>query len=216
MNRSLWTVANQALSTVLAPTTTQSTRRVVAVRATAATAPERSHPACAMAMAPHASAAATPSLRFPHPSSATGLSSPLAGGCGGFRVQFHPTRRGWGMQGRRDGGSHVARVGGFLGGVLGGGGRDDGESTRKKYADTVARINAMEPEVSALSDADLRARTAALQERARAGESLDFLLPVRTQMLRTLASNAFSISVKIDIKLTTLPYLQPAIMCTVF
>jgi len=83
------------------------------------------------------------------------------------------------MQGRRDGGSHVARVGGFLGGVLGGGGRDDGESTRKKYADTVARINAMEPEVSALSDADLRARTAALQERARAGESLDFLLPMR-------------------------------------
>jgi len=167
-------------------------------------------------MAPHASAAATPSLRFPHPPSATGLASPLAGGCGGFRVRFHPSRRGWGMQGRRDAGSHVPRVGSFLGGVFGGGGRDDGESTRKKYADTVARINAMEPEVSALSDADLRARTAALQERARAGESLDFLLPVRTQMLRTLASNAFSISVKIDIKLTTLPYLQPAIMCTVF
>ena len=97
------------------------------------------------------------------------------------------------MQGRRDAGSHVPRVGSFLGGVFGAGGRDDGEATRKKYADTVARINAMEPEVSALSDADLRARTAALQERARAGESLDSLLPVRTQTLRTLASNAFSI-----------------------
>nr|CAB3473030.1 unnamed protein product [Digitaria exilis] len=134
-------------------------------------------------MAPQASAAAaaaTPALRFLHPSFATGLASPpLAGGCGGFRVQFHPSRRGWGgMQGWREGGSHVARVGGLLGGMFGGGGRDDGEGTRKKYADTVARINAMEPEVSALSDADLRARTAALQERARAGDSLDSLLPV--------------------------------------
>jgi preprotein translocase subunit SecA len=99
----------------------------------------------------------------------------------------------------------VARVGGLLGGVFGGGGRDGGEATRKKYADTVARINAMEPEVSALSDADLRARTAALQERARAGESLDSLLPVRT-LRYGLSHQCFS-SVKIDIKLTTLPYL---------
>ncbi|RLN23505.1 protein translocase subunit SECA1, chloroplastic [Panicum miliaceum] len=151
-----------------------------------------------MAMAPHASAAATPSLRFPHPSSATGLASPLAGGCGGFRVQFHPSRWGRGVQGRRDGGSHVARVGGLLGGVFGGGGRDDGEATRKKYADTVARINAMEPEVSALSDADLRARTAALQERARAGESLDSLLPeafavVREASKRVLGLRPFDV-----------------------
>ncbi|KAG2597307.1 protein translocase subunit SECA1, chloroplastic-like isoform X2 [Panicum virgatum] len=149
-------------------------------------------------MAPHASAAATPSLRFPHPPSATGLASPLAGGCGGFRVRFHPSRRGWGMQGRRDAGSHVPRVGSFLGGVFGGGGRDDGEATRKKYADTVARINAMEPEVSALSDADLRARTAALQERARAGESLDSLLPeafavVREASKRVLGLRPFDV-----------------------
>ncbi|RLM91694.1 protein translocase subunit SECA1, chloroplastic [Panicum miliaceum] len=151
-----------------------------------------------MAMAPNASAAATPSLRFPHPSSATGLASPLAGGSGGFRVQFHPSQRGRGVQGRRDGGSHVARVGGLLGGVFGGGGRDDGEATRKKYADTVARINAMEPEVSALSDADLRARTAALQERARAGESLDSLLPeafavVREASKRVLGLRPFDV-----------------------
>ena len=86
------------------------------------------------------------------------------------------------MQGRREGGSHVVRVGGLLGSVFGGVGRDDGEATRKKYADTVVRINSIEPEVSALSDADLRARTAALQDRARSGESLDSLLPVRTQI----------------------------------
>jgi len=102
------------------------------------------------------------------------------------------------MQGRRDAGSHVPRVGSFLGGVFGGGGRDDGEATRKKYADTVARINAMEPEVSALSDADLRARTAALQERARAGESLDSLLPeafavVREASKRVLGLRPFDV-----------------------
>ncbi|KAF8692479.1 hypothetical protein HU200_039576 [Digitaria exilis] len=161
------------------------------------------HQARATAMAPQASAAAaaaTPALRFLHPSFATGLASPpLAGGCGGFRVQFHPSRRGWGgMQGWREGGSHVARVGGLLGGMFGGGGRDDGEGTRKKYADTVARINAMEPEVSALSDADLRARTAALQERARAGDSLDSLLPeafavVREASKRVLGLRPFDV-----------------------
>lgn len=74
-----------------------------------------------------------------------------------------------------------AALGGLLGGVFGGGGGDDGEAARRKYADTVALINKMESEVSALSDADLRARTAVLQERARAGDSLDSLLPVRTQ-----------------------------------
>lgn len=148
-------------------------------------APEKDIKRTPMAMTPHASAATvavTPALRFPHTLSATGLSSPpLAGGCGGCRVRFRPSQRGRGTQGRR-GGSHVSRVGGLLGTVFGGGGRDDGEATRKKYADTVARINSMEPEVSALSDADLRARTAALQDRARSGESLDSLLPVRTQI----------------------------------
>nr|CAB3477068.1 unnamed protein product [Digitaria exilis] len=155
-----------------------------------------------MAMAPQASAAAaaaSPTLRFLHPPSATGLALPsLAGGCGGFRVQFHPSRRGRGVQGWREGGSHVARVGGLLGGMFGGGGRDDGEGTRKKYADIVARINAMEPEVSALSDADLRARTAALQERARAGDSLDSLLPeafavVREASKRVLGLRPFDV-----------------------
>jgi hypothetical protein len=65
--------------------------------------------------------------------------------------------------------------------MFGGGGGDDGEAARRKYSDTVALVNRLEPEVSALSDAELRARTSALQERARAGESLDSILPVRTQ-----------------------------------
>jgi preprotein translocase subunit SecA len=139
-----------------------------------------------MAMARSASAAAA--LCCPHPSSsARTLPSPppVSTGGGGGRVQFQPLRRGRTMQGQRRS-SNIARasLGGLLGGVFGGGGRDDGEAARKKYADTVARINAMEPEVSALSDADLRARTAALQGRARSGESLDSLLPVRTQVTR--------------------------------
>ncbi|VAH76386.1 unnamed protein product [Triticum turgidum subsp. durum] len=63
--------------------------------------------------------------------------------------------------------------------MFGGGGGDDGEAAKRRYKDTVALVNRLEPEVSALSDADLRARTSALQERARAGESLGSLLPVR-------------------------------------
>ncbi|EAY73759.1 hypothetical protein OsI_01632 [Oryza sativa Indica Group] len=56
----------------------------------------------------------------------------------------------------------------------------------------------MEPEVSALSDADLRARTAKLQERARAGESLDSLLPeafavVREASKRVLGLRPFDV-----------------------
>lgn len=177
--------------------TTQSTRRPVAAvvlraSATRSAGEEPSSPAAskgAVAMArPASAAAAAAALRCPHPSSsATTLPLPPPVSNGGGRVQFQPLRRGRAMH-EQTRGSHAARasLGGLLGGVFGGGGRDDGEATRKKYADTVARINAMEPEFSALSDADLRARTAGLQGRARSGESLDSLLPVRTQTLRTL------------------------------
>ncbi|WP_116086220.1 preprotein translocase subunit SecA [Tropicimonas sp. IMCC34011] len=41
----------------------------------------------------------------------------------------------------------------------------------------IAKINDLEPEFEALSDEDLKARTGALAERARNGESLDDLLP---------------------------------------
>lgn len=141
-----------------------------------------------MAMAPPAAATCATALHFPHP-------SPL--GSGGGSLQFR--RRRCRALRRRSGGL-VARaaLGGLLGGVFGGGGGDDGEAARRKYADTVALINKMESEVSALSDADLRARTAVLQERARAGDSLDSLLPeafavVREASKRVLGLRPFDV-----------------------
>ena len=47
----------------------------------------------------------------------------------------------------------------------------------KSTRPTVQKINALEPEFEALSDADLKARTLALKERVAAGESLDDILP---------------------------------------
>uniref|UniRef100_A0A0D9V0A4 Protein translocase subunit SecA n=1 Tax=Leersia perrieri TaxID=77586 RepID=A0A0D9V0A4_9ORYZ len=159
-----------------------------------------------MAMAPPAAA-----LRFPHPSSHAPSSSssspspssppthhPLGGAYG--RGRLHHGVRGR-PQRRRGGGGVAARaagLGGLLGGMFGGAGGDDGDAARKRYADAVARVNAMEPEVSALSDADLRARTARLQERARAGESLDSLLPeafavVREASKRVLGLRPFDV-----------------------
>lgn len=70
-----------------------------------------------------------------------------------------------------------AALGGILGGIFGKDG-DTGESTRQMYSGNVALINKMEPEISTLSDSQLRERTSALQERARNGDSLDALLPV--------------------------------------
>lgn len=72
------------------------------------------------------------------------------------------------------------RVSASLGGLLGGifKGNDTGESTRQQYAGTVTAINRFEPEMAALSDAELREKTFALKERSSQGESLDSLLPV--------------------------------------
>lgn len=69
-----------------------------------------------------------------------------------------------------------ASLGGLLGGIFKS--SDSGESTRQMYAATVTLINGMESMVSSLSDSQLREKTAALQERARRGDSLDSLLPV--------------------------------------
>lgn len=70
----------------------------------------------------------------------------------------------------------VASLGGLLGGIFKS--SDSGESTRQTYAATVSLINGMESMMSSLSDSQLREKTAALQERARRGDSLDSLLPV--------------------------------------
>uniref|UniRef100_A0ACD5VIN7 Uncharacterized protein n=1 Tax=Avena sativa TaxID=4498 RepID=A0ACD5VIN7_AVESA len=127
-----------------------------------------------MATAPPSTATCATALHFSHPS----LPWSNAGGVG----HVHFFRRPFRAPQRRSGGE-VARaaLGGLLGGMFGGGGGDDGEAARRKYNDTVALVNRLETEVSALSDADLRSRTSELQERARAGESLDSLLSVRTQ-----------------------------------
>ncbi|KAK1318622.1 hypothetical protein QJS10_CPB04g01107 [Acorus calamus] len=75
-----------------------------------------------------------------------------------------------------------ASLGGLLGGIFKG--ADTGESTRQKYSDTVALINRFEPEMSCLSDLELRERTSVLKERARKGDSLDSLLPEAFAVVR--------------------------------
>ncbi|KAM3323642.1 protein translocase subunit SecA, chloroplastic [Capsicum chacoense] len=92
--------------------------------------------------------------------------------------------------------STVASLGGLLGGIFKS--SDSGESTRQTYSPTVALINGMESEVSSLSDAQLREKTAALQERARGGDSLDSLLPeafavVREASKRVLGLRPFDV-----------------------
>ena len=54
----------------------------------------------------------------------------------------------------------------------------------KRLLKTAESINALEPEVSALSDADLRARTTVFRERLQQGASLDDLLPETFAVVR--------------------------------
>ena len=66
---------------------------------------------------------------------------------------------------------------------------------------TVAAVNALEPEVQALSDQDLRARTDWLRGRLAKGETLDDILPdafatVREAAKRTLGQRHFDVQIK--------------------
>jgi preprotein translocase subunit SecA len=68
----------------------------------------------------------------------------------------------------------------------------------KKYGPVVAKINALEPEVAALSDEALRARTDDFRARVRAGTELDDLIPeafatVREAAKRTLGQRHFDV-----------------------
>lgn len=54
---------------------------------------------------------------------------------------------------------------------------DPSEGTRKKYQARVDQVNAMEPQMQALSDEQLRSKTAELKARVTKGESLDAILP---------------------------------------
>lgn len=90
----------------------------------------------------------------------------------------------------------MASLGGLLGGIFKG--TDTGESTRQQYASTVGLTNRMEPEMSALSDSELRDRTSLLKNRAVQGESLDSLLPeafgvVREASKRVLGLRPFDV-----------------------
>uniref|UniRef100_A0A1D1Z6H1 Protein translocase subunit SecA n=2 Tax=Anthurium amnicola TaxID=1678845 RepID=A0A1D1Z6H1_9ARAE len=101
-----------------------------------------------------------------------------------------------GLGGRRHPSLVSASLGGLLGGIFKG--TDTGESTRKNYAEAVVLINRLEPEMSRLSDSELRDRTLVLKGRAQNGRSLDSLLPeafavVREASKRVLALRPFDV-----------------------
>ena len=54
----------------------------------------------------------------------------------------------------------------------------------KQYRQTVTRINALEAQIAALSDDDLRAKTAEFKQRVQQGESLDAILPEAFAVVR--------------------------------
>lgn len=91
-----------------------------------------------------------------------------------------------GAAGRRQGSGGAAaaasrrrgtvRVQALLGGLGAMFKNDPAERTRKQYQARVDAINALEPDMERLSDAQLRELTQALKKRAAAGESLDSLL----------------------------------------
>src|SRR4051812_40526742 len=72
------------------------------------------------------------------------------------------------------------------------------ERTLKKLRPLVAQISALEPAISALSDADLRSKTVEFRERYAKGEPLDALLPeafavVREASKRTIGLRQFDV-----------------------
>ncbi len=54
----------------------------------------------------------------------------------------------------------------------------------KQYRQTVARVNRLEAQIAALSDDELRAKTAVFKQRVQQGESLDALLPEAFAVVR--------------------------------
>ncbi len=71
---------------------------------------------------------------------------------------------------------------GFLGSLL-----DDNAREIKKYQKKVQAINALEPEIKALADEELRNKTAEFRERLDQGENLDSLLPEAFAVVREAA-----------------------------
>ncbi|KAF5842058.1 chloroplast-associated SecA protein [Dunaliella salina] len=91
--------------------------------------------------------------------------------------------------------STVVNVGGFLGKLFK---QDPSASCRKKYTPKVEEINALEPQIHAFSDDQLRAKTQEFKQRASSGESLESLLPeafavVREASWRVLGLRPFDV-----------------------
>ena len=61
------------------------------------------------------------------------------------------------------------------------------ERLLKTYQRNIERINALEPQIAALADEALRAKTDELKSRVAAGESLDALLPEAFAVVREAA-----------------------------
>jgi hypothetical protein len=122
----------------------------------------------------------------------SGVSGAGSSGFNGHRGGFWSPRRGHGGR-QKEGGVCEPRAG--LGGLLGGlfKGADTGEAARQQYASQVAQVSALEGEMQALSDDELRVRTAELQKRSRSGESLDSLLPVRILLPFSTSSQIIAI-----------------------
>ena len=76
--------------------------------------------------------------------------------------------------------------------------KDSNEKQVKRYQWVVDEVNALEPEFKALSDEELKAKTAEFRERYEDGEELDDLLPeafaaVREASVRTLGMRHFDV-----------------------
>ncbi|KHN00241.1 Protein translocase subunit SecA, chloroplastic [Glycine soja] len=132
-----------------------------------------------------------PHARYHHKTLAPPYSAFLRGD-----LQLHPPSVSGTRRRRRRRSGSVASLGGLLGGIFKG--ADTGEATKQQYAATVNIINGLEPEISALSDSELRDRTFALRERAQHGQSLDSLLPeafavVREASKRVLGLRPFDV-----------------------
>lgn len=65
------------------------------------------------------------------------------------------------------------------------------DRTLKQLRKQVAQINALEPQMQALSDAELRAKTDSFRERIRAGTKLDQLLPEAFAVVREASVRVF-------------------------
>ncbi len=62
----------------------------------------------------------------------------------------------------------------------------------KKYSHTVRTINALEPEIAALSDEQLREKTAEFKQRIAGGATLDELLPEAFAVVREAGKRALN------------------------